>query len=202
MSETGTTIQLDDALPVTGAGRRRTRWWVGIAIIAVPVAFVIVKVSTGVQEPPPGAAGPPPIPAVWVRAGGDRSSGVHTDEKTFYYAITASSDRPLRTPVVVVRPIAGLHDQTGHVYLHMTALEFANATGTPSPRPVPAVGPSDFLVVITGRIDCSTMPTTGQVPEVSISFTDGGGWSTVPVMGMQAIDAGLMGSACGPQATG
>jgi hypothetical protein len=133
-----------------------------------------------------------------VNAGGEHSFGVLADDSTFYYAVEVSATTPLRAPEITAASLMGIDDVQAALYTGLTANQVANVNVLPTPQPTSSVGPGDFLVLITGRIDCRSRPDTDQTPASFVSYLDGTNRVRVRVNGMPVVEANLWQSVCQP----
>jgi hypothetical protein len=133
-----------------------------------------------------------------VNAGGEHSFGVLADDSTFYYAVEVSATGSLRAPRISAASLIGIDDVQAALYTGLTPAQVANGEILPTPQPVSSVGPADFLVLITGRINCRNRPHTDQTPSTSVSYLDGAHRVPMHVNGMPVIEANLWQSACQP----
>jgi hypothetical protein len=133
-----------------------------------------------------------------VNAGGEHSFGVLADDSTFYYAVEVSATAPLRRPRIAATSLMSIDNMQAALYTRLTANQIANLNVLPTPQPVSSVGPGDFLVLITGRIDCLSRPDTDQTPAVFVSYLDSTSQVRVQVSGMPVVQANLWQSVCQP----
>ena len=131
-----------------------------------------------------------------VIADGVHSFGVRGDDSTFYYAVEVSATAPLRAPRVTAASLIGIDDLQAALDTGLTPNQVANLDILPTPQPVSSAGPADFLVLITGRINCRNRPEANQTPATSVSYLVGTSRVLVHVNGMPVVEANFWQSVC------
>jgi hypothetical protein len=133
-----------------------------------------------------------------VNAGGEHSFGVRADNSTLYYAVEVSATAPLRAPQVTAGSLIGIDDLQAALFAGLSANQIANVDVLPTPQPVSSAGPGDFLVLLSGHINCLRRPEADQTPTASVSYLDGTNRVSVPVHSMPVVGAYLWQSVCQP----